>query len=243
MALHVNFFNDGKTVYNAEDFVRPWNALLTPGVFGSADFTVSASSPAALTVEVAPGNAVNGGYFVSADATTTLEISANTSGYNRYDLAIIDVDTNSMSVFLRILEGVPSSSPVPPAAQANQIPLAQILVGNNVSVVDANVITDRRQSTAVYHSPTAGLQGESGWWKDPNTGFIIQWGVLNNVYASGAFMSFPLVFPTLCSSIQLTTMTSGAPGMGLIGDQKQRDGFVAGSTQNGTNLYYRAIGY
>lgn len=40
------------------------------------------------------------------------------------------------------VRGTPSSSPTVPILQSNQLPLAQITVGNNVSVINSNVIMD-----------------------------------------------------------------------------------------------------
>ncbi|HCC00538.1 MAG TPA: hypothetical protein DEP42_04895, partial [Ruminococcaceae bacterium] len=114
MAITTNFFNDGTTVYQAEDFIRPWNTLLSPGVFGDSGFKIGATSPASLAVQVTDGKAINGGYFVASDAVETVEITANTSGYNRLDIIVIEIDTTNMKTVLKDVQGVPSSSPTAP---------------------------------------------------------------------------------------------------------------------------------
>lgn len=148
MAIRTNFFADGATTYGSSDFIAPWAAMLTDGVFGAADLVVSADSPADLAVLVAPGAAINRGYFIRSDAAISVPISVNTSGYNRYDLIVIDVDDTNNATTVKDIQGVPSSSPVAPAATAKQIPLALVLVGNNASVINLNVVADARKRTA-----------------------------------------------------------------------------------------------
>ena len=144
MSIHTNFFADGSTINTASDFIAPWAALLSDGVFKSTDFAVSADSPADLAVSVAAGNAIKNGYFVRSDAAQTVSIAANTSGYNRIDIIVLQADDSAMATALKDVQGTASSSPTPPTLLSNQLPLAQVTVGNNVSVINSSAITDMR---------------------------------------------------------------------------------------------------
>ena len=148
MSIHTNFFPDGSTVNSASDFIAPWLAAFSDGVFAATDFAVTADSPADLAVTVAAGRAMKSGHFVNSDAAVSVAIGANTSGYNRYDLIVLEVDDANTVTAVKAVQGVPSSSPVAPVASSIQLPLALVLVGNNVSVINTNVITDMRSYTA-----------------------------------------------------------------------------------------------
>ena len=144
MSIHTNFFPDGITVNSASDFIAPWLAAFSDGVFAAADFSVSADSPADLAVTVAAGHAMKSGHFVISDSAISVAIGSNTSGYNRYDLIVLEVDDTNTVTAVKAVQGVPSSSPVAPVASSIQLPLALVLVGNNVSVINTNVIMDMR---------------------------------------------------------------------------------------------------
>ena len=142
MSIKTNFF-DGNSVA-AADLIAPWAAMLSDGVFGATDFAASADSPADLAVSVSAGTAVKSGHFIRSDAAEHVPISANTSGYNRIDVIVLQVDDTGKVTALAVVQGTPSSSPTAPILQANQLPLTQVMVGNNVSVINSDAITDRR---------------------------------------------------------------------------------------------------
>ena len=136
-------------MYGADDFRASWAALLTAGVING--YAVSADSPADLAVSVASGVARVGpdGHISRDDTATSVPIGANTSGYNRIDLIVIDVGVANSATTIKAMPGIPSSSPVAPLAGDYQLALAQVLVGNNASVINSNVITDIRTLSAV----------------------------------------------------------------------------------------------
>lgn len=142
------FFNDGKTVYQAPDFMALADCLSTDGVYKSDALKVVANSPADLSVKVSAGRmkkSISGnGYVVTLDAAETVLINANTSGYNRIDAIVIKIDTVNSETTAIDIEGTPSSSPVAPTIPAGCLQLAEVSVGNNVSVINDNVITDKR---------------------------------------------------------------------------------------------------
>jgi len=144
MTIKVNYF-DGEA-YSAAQLVAPMAALLTSGVYnkvGGAGL-VTEQSPAALAVNVAVLTATINGYFLSSDAITAVPITANSSGFNRIDIIVAEVDDVAETAAVKVVTGTPASSPAPPVATADQILLAQIAVGNGVSVINTANITDKR---------------------------------------------------------------------------------------------------
>lgn len=156
MSVKINYLDGGS--YTAQNDRALAGALLSPGVLSG--FGVGADSPADLAVSVAAGVARVGadGYLVTSDATVPVTIVANTSGYNRIDMIVIDVDDTANPI--KALQGIPSSSPVALTPTANQLPLALITVGNNASVINSNVITDDRATSKIL----AALPIVSGSW-------------------------------------------------------------------------------
>lgn len=148
LAIRTLFYADGTTVYQAPDFMALADCLSTDGVYKSSDLVVTANNPADLSVVVATGRCKisinNSGYVVLSDTAVKIPLTANTSGYNRIDTVVIEVNPVTYHTSFKAVQGTPSSSPVAPVITATQKPLANILVGNNVSVINSNVITDKR---------------------------------------------------------------------------------------------------
>ena len=147
MTVHTNFY-DGQTNIGADDLNAPWASMLSNGVFKTlnSSLKVVAHSPAGLLVDVQAGCANINGRFIKSDSIENVPVSANTSGYNRIDAIANEVDAENKITAFKDIQGIPSSAPVPPVITDNQLILAQILVGNNSSTIDQNVITDKRIS-------------------------------------------------------------------------------------------------
>lgn len=137
MSIKTNF---GTGSYTAQDFINEFAALFGDGV--CTGLQVSAHSPANLSVDASAGSCIKKGLFLNSDAVVNVPIVSNTSGYNRIDIIVTDVSDNSIKAIL----GTPNSSPTAPLPTANQIVLAQVTVGNNVSVINAGNITDMKVS-------------------------------------------------------------------------------------------------
>ena len=144
MAIKTNFLS-GQS-YPPEDLSNQWKSLIDNGVFNFAlgGLLVSANSPADLSINIAAGECSINGKYTKSDAIENISITANTSGFNRIDSIVVDIDVDNSLTTIKAVEGIPSSSPVAPVITENQLLLADILVGNNVSVLDDNVITDKR---------------------------------------------------------------------------------------------------
>lgn len=112
------------------------------------DLAVTASSPG-LAVDVAIGEAFLLGTFWSHTGDpATLTIQDNSSGDDRIDLVVVEVDFDTNITQYVVVEGTPAMSPVAPTPTQNftiyQIPLAEVLVEDGAMSISSMDITDRR---------------------------------------------------------------------------------------------------
>lgn len=130
------------------------------------EFLVTASSPAALSVQIARGmafvqgayTATQGTYTVVNDGIFTLSLNVAHSSLARIDLVVLEVlDStyfgSSSVAQVRVLPGTPGSNPSPPTATGSFIALAQVLIPAGVSSVVASNITDLRPFSGGLGAP------------------------------------------------------------------------------------------
>ena len=144
MTIRTNYFDE--TSYSASDAVAPFASLVANGVYNvrGGNLLVTANSPADLSINVSTGTCTINGYFINSDSVTNVPITTNTSGYNRIDIIVVEVDTINKLSTIKCVEGTPNSSPSVPIALPQQLTLAQVFVGNNVSVINTSNVTDMR---------------------------------------------------------------------------------------------------
>ena len=129
----------------------------TSGIIGTASCAVTASSPAAMTVEVAQGWGVivgnfqpnMGVYNFYNDATVVLPIGIADPINPRIDRVVVTIQDSYYTgsaddVIFQVLQGTPAGSPVAPAIPTNSISLATIAVGATVTQINTGDITDTR---------------------------------------------------------------------------------------------------
>lgn len=129
------------------EMARNW---LATGVLDTRynELAVSQHSPAAMSVDVATGQAWIEGTFFWNDAVVTLPITANASGNPRIDLVVVRINLAANTWELAVLPGTPAGSPVAPTPTQNtslwEEELFTVAVANGaVSIVTAN-LTDVR---------------------------------------------------------------------------------------------------
>lgn len=129
----------------------------TTGIIGTSSLAVTASSPAAMTVEVAQGWGVivgnfqpnMGVYNFYNDATVSLPIAIADPVNPRIDRIVVTIQDSYYTgsaddVIFQVLQGTPAVSPVAPAVPTNSISLATIAVGAAVTQINTGNITDAR---------------------------------------------------------------------------------------------------
>lgn len=138
--------------------------LTTTGVIwksqGVADYgsmRVSQTGTPSMAVSVAAGHALINGtetanqglYIAYNDAATTVAITTANPSQPRIDRVVVRVQDSFYSgatnaVSFAVIAGTPAGSPVPPAAPANSLTLALVLVGAGVTSISNANITDSR---------------------------------------------------------------------------------------------------
>jgi len=158
MTMKTNFIQPGS--YDAVDLVNQFGAMFTNGVINvkSGSLLVSALASPNLSVNVAIGAAMKAGMFLNNDAIFNVIITANTSGYNRYDVIAADLDNNTIVAVV----GTPNSSPTVPNLAGNKIALAQLLVGSNVSVINTSNLSDIRNDITLNSQLTVTFSNGDG---------------------------------------------------------------------------------
>lgn len=155
MSIKTNFFDT--LTYSPDDLINANASLITDGIYNvvSGDLATAQHSPANLSVDVAIGAATKNGYYIKSDAIENVVITANASGYNRIDIIVLDIDTTTKATTVKAVPGTPSSSPTAPLPTATQLVLAQVAIGNNVSVINTANITDKRVNVDILNSSLA----------------------------------------------------------------------------------------
>jgi hypothetical protein len=236
---------------DATDVAAENASKYTNGVFSisSGALNVLAHSPANLTVDVSAGSAEINGYYIKSDAVVNVSIGANSSGFNRIDNIVVNVDTTNKVTTIIAVQGVPSSSPVPPAVASNQLLLSTVLVGNNVSVLNQNVITDGRVSVDILDSQLAskanktqeawiaptllngwvnfgGTFQNSGYFKD-NFGIVHLKGTVKSGTYGATVFTLPVGYRPLLN-VNFATVSNGSAAMASV-DSSGNVTFNAGS--------------
>jgi hypothetical protein len=159
----------------------------TTGIIGTSSLAVSASSPAAMTVEVAQGwgvivgnyQANMGVYNFYNDATVVLPIGIADPTNPRIDKIVVTINDSYYTgvldnVTFQVVAGTPSGSPVAPATPTNSISIATVTVGAAVTQINSGNITDTRV-TATTQLPIGDItevQGGTGITVTNGTGPI-----------------------------------------------------------------------
>lgn len=133
---------------------------------------VTASSPAAATVDVQPGAAIVAGTIVSNVTFEQVAIASNSSGNPRKDLIVCRVLRNQQQAQFTVRQGTPAASPVPlpPLITSTvwDIPLAIVNVANGfititqADIEDARLYADFAPGTAILLLNNSGATIEPG---------------------------------------------------------------------------------
>ncbi|WP_249358437.1 phage tail protein [Escherichia albertii] len=133
-------------------------------------------------------------------------------------------DIQNKALFLDNINGVPKTRKINGKTLTSDI---TIDVGMSTSTGDGR-----------YQMKNAASKAGNGWFKDTSTGIIIQWGYLGN---AGAGLTFPVAFPSACTSITITNAHTRAD-YSISLNSLSRTGAKFNSENNG-HMYWIAIGY
>lgn len=138
-------------VYSAAVLMSVMAKFLRDGiVHADGDgLAVSATTPAAMSIDVGTGAAIVQGRYYLNDEALTLAVEAADPSNPRIDRVVLRLDaTLGRTIHAVVLQGTPAASPVAPTltrtAETWELSLAQIVVGAGVTSIVAGNITDER---------------------------------------------------------------------------------------------------
>lgn len=152
MALKFGFFNsiNGDRTYNADDMTKPYNRIVSNGVFadenGTTGFKVESHS--GLQIKVNSGNGLFKNKWCELTADELLTVPTPNVSYPRIDSVVLRVDENNRTMSLEYIQGTPSGEPQIPAISNNDLVkdyrFANITVPANAMTISPSNIDDTR---------------------------------------------------------------------------------------------------
>lgn len=157
MAETSGFFNaeilsDGSydRAYMAEQFAQYFAMFIGNGVFvtPATQLKVVQQTNPTMGVTVCVGDAYINGYWYKNDTNLNLVLSNANGTTSRIDLIVLRWDSLQRNIYLKVIEGVPSASPVEPSYSRNadcyDLVLASVRIGSAVTEITTIDITDKR---------------------------------------------------------------------------------------------------
>lgn len=224
------------------------NTGVIKGVFANLEVYADATG---MQVKVAEGAAWIKGHYYESDNVEIVPIGAADYTYPRIDRVVLRLDWSDDSIKLAVLQGVPASSPVPPAVTQNgdrwELPLARVQVGAGVPTIAPGTIDDDR--VYIYKNDYPGTLLSIGYMKHPN-GIIEQWGYIDITnHPANAWLAtgvvFPVAFPNQCFVVTSEVLGSVGPYGNTNNGYYTKESFTLYSkmeTAGQTTLVWRAIG-
>ena len=143
-------------LYRAETMTRPYELLVSNGVFATQNGTPSnylqVYAEGGMSVMVMPGRGIFKDKWLINDADLMLTVDAAEVTLSRIDSVIVKIDTSESvrAGTIEIKKGTPSSSPVAPtmtrSEEVHEYRLADIAIAPQVTTITQAMITDRRGS-------------------------------------------------------------------------------------------------
>ncbi len=161
MAQECAFFNaelsgtEYDRVYLAETFAAYFASFIGNGVYYDSleDLEVCDQDTPDMTVQILTGQAWINGYWYRNTSTHTLSISAADGTLDRIDRIVLRWDNEERDMYLTVLQGTASASPVAPSITRDSdyydLVLANITVAAGVTTITQSAITDTRADSNV----------------------------------------------------------------------------------------------
>lgn len=150
MSITYGFYNslNGDRRYTAEQMSSIFDGIINDGVFMSIGNQFKVSAADGMNVTVSSGRAWFNHTWTNNDADLYLSIPAAELVLNRIDAVVLEVNSNDSvrSNTIKVISGVPSSSPSRPAltntTNVHQHPLAYITVNAGVTAINQSNISN-----------------------------------------------------------------------------------------------------
>lgn len=156
MAVTYGFYDaiNGDRTYTAEEMGSIFDGIINNGVLPDYEsaLAIGASSPAAMSITVAPGRAWFDHTWTHNDDTITLDVARSNASYPRIDIVVVETNKSTRVNSIKVVTGTAASNPVAPTpestATVKQYVLAEVRVNAGATSIAAANITDKRGSDA-----------------------------------------------------------------------------------------------
>ena len=139
---------DGDRKYSATDFTRFFADFYRNGIVADNTTYLQVMADSGMTLKINSGKAyINGGFF-KPQTPTTITLADSSTVYPRYDLVVLRWDKVLRSIYLDVVSGLETATPVYPALTRNEttfeLGLAAVYVATNASSISQVNIVDLR---------------------------------------------------------------------------------------------------
>lgn len=151
MTITFGFFNsvNSDRLYSAEEMSRLFDGVIRDGIFSSIGSSMMVVADTGLIVNVGEGRAWFNHTWTLSDALLPLELDPADMINPRIDAIVLEVNADQQvrANSIKIVDGTPASSPVPPtlinSGDVHQYPLAYISIPVGLTTILANHITNK----------------------------------------------------------------------------------------------------
>lgn len=155
MAEKSSFFTslNGDRKYKASDFAEYFKIFIGNGVFPNPSTNLQVIANGDMTLTISQGNAWINGYMYSNTDNLILTVENSDSSLKRIDRVVVKCDFINREIKTCIKKGVFSQNPTAPAltrdADAYELCIAEIEIGNGVIAIQQSKITDTRLNAEI----------------------------------------------------------------------------------------------
>jgi hypothetical protein len=145
-----SFFNSigGDRKYKAEDWATYFSSFIGNGVFPLPSNGLQVVADSGMNIAVRAGKAWVNGYFYTNTSDLILTLSTADGVLNRIDRIVIRWDLTERIMSARVKSSAPATNPTAPPLQrdadAFELCIADVLVGQGVTSISQSNITDQR---------------------------------------------------------------------------------------------------
>lgn len=153
MAITYGFFNsvNGDRVYNADQIGDMFKGLISNGVYESVGNAMMVHADTGMDIFVGSGRAIVGDKWVEIESVEMLTVTAAHATLDRITAVVLRRNATNRDVTLILVDGDPSSNPLPPepvrSGSVYDIVLAHIRVNHGTTEITQANITDMRGSS------------------------------------------------------------------------------------------------
>lgn len=157
MSLRSGFFDsmDGDRLYSADEMNRPYENIISNGVFPNPSSNLQVTTSSGMIVQVGEGGGMFGGKWCMNDAPILLTVSASETNLNRIDAIVMKCDRSEVNrnVTVYVKKGTPATDPIRPAmthdTYVDEYCLATVHITKGIGQITQSMITDTRPDTSV----------------------------------------------------------------------------------------------